>query len=314
MTSLSDFQTITRLKGYHNFVNEETYIVVMNSIAVIKIRRGAVCVILFVLASLVPVQAQLKRDSLNLDSIVLSRKPVKMEIPKRLLSQINIYDMPYSMTASYPNWKRLWINTGALYTAGFVALGVLEMLPDSATNWNTEELRRTPWIQRWGNHVSKGMHWDGDNPIFNYILHPYGGAAYFMSARSQGFNFWQSTLYCFCISTFFWEYGIEAFMEIPSVQDMIITPVAGALIGECFYKVKRRIVADGYTLWGSSILGNVVAFLVDPVNEFVGFFAGNPCRQNLKEKRKRTEIALYPTLNATRNTGTTYGLTLNIVF
>lgn len=252
-------------------------------------------------------------DSLCPDEITVDKIVADIPIPKRLLSQINIYDMPYSKTASYKNWGRLWINTGALYAAGFVALGVLEALPDSATNWNTEELRRTPWIQRWGNHVKRGAHWDGDNPIFNYVLHPYGGAAYFMAARSQGFNFWESALYGFCISTFFWEYGIEAFMEIPSIQDLIITPVAGALIGEWFYKVKRRIVADGYTLWGSSVAGNIVAFLVDPVNEFVGLFAGNPCRQNLKKKRKRAEFSLLPSLNATRN-GVTCGVSLTAVF
>lgn len=248
----------------------------------------------------------------NADSILIARKPINVQIPKRILSQINIYDMPYSKNASYPNWQRLWINTGALYAAGFVALGVLEALPDSATNWNTEELRQTPWIQRWGNHVGKVMHWDGDNPIFNYILHPYGGAAYFMSARSQGFNFWESAIYGFCISTFFWEYGIEAFMEIPSIQDMIITPIAGALIGECFYKVKRKIVSNGYILCGSNLLGNIVAFLVDPVNEFVGLFAGNPCRKKLKEEQHRTRIALLPIIKSSPQHGAIYGITLDL--
>ena len=229
------------------------------------------------------------------------------------LSPINIYDMPYSKTASYPNWRRLWINTGALCGAGIVALGVLECLPDEATNWNREELRKTPFFKRWGNHVAKVAHWDGDSPIFNYILHPYGGAAYYMSARSQGFNFWGSALYGFAISSVFWEYGVEAFMEVPSIQDLIITPVAGALLGECFYKLKRQIVTDGYTLCGSSVLGNVVAFLVDPVNEFVGIFAGNPCRQKLEEKRNKTELTLVP-LVGNSNNGVKCGFSFNIVF
>lgn len=304
----------------------------MNSKAVFVKSREAFCVILFLLLSCATAFARCAGDSVasvqaiqgtmqplklyslshDLDSMVSARRVVDMGVPKRILSQINIYDMPYSKTASYPNYKRLWINTGALYAAGFVALGVLETLPDSATNWNTEEIRSVPWIQRWGNHVKKVAHWDGDNPLFNYVLHPYGGAAYFMAARSVGFNFKQSALYCFCISTFFWEYGIEAFMEIPSIQDLIITPVVGSLIGECFYKWKRSIVADGYTLWGSSVLGNVVAFILDPVNEFVGLFAGNPCRQSLKVKRRTTEIALFPSMSPSRN-GTTYGFSLKIV-
>lgn len=240
-------------------------------------------------------------------------------LPSRIASQINIYDMPYSRDASYRNWNRLWLNTGVLYGAGVVALGVLETLPEDATNWNREELSSVPPLKRWGNHVAKVAHWDGDSPIFNYILHPYGGAAYFMSARSQGFNFWESSLYCFCISTFFWEYGIEAFMEVPSIQDLVITPVVGSILGECFYKWKRSIVANGYTLCSSSILGNAVALLIDPVNEFIGLFAGNPCRQNLKAKHS-TEIALTPIIaptNSSRhgnNSTLTYGFSLNITF
>ena len=64
-------------------------------------------------------------------------------------------------------------------------------------------------------------------------------------------------------------------------KEFDVTPVIGSVIGECFYKVKRHIVSDGYRLAGSRILGNIVVFLVDPVNEVIGLFAGNPCRQRL---------------------------------
>lgn len=193
--------------------------------------------------------------------------------------KISLYALPYSTSLSIPNWKRLWINTGSLFTAGFAALGVLELLPDGATDWNKSRLHETPALTRWWDHVRVGPHWDRDNAIFNYILHPYGGAAYYMSARSQGFNVKQSTVYSFLVSTFFWEYGIEAFMEIPSIQDLIITPVVGSVVGEFFYKGKRKIVENGYTLLGSRFLGGVAAFVLDPVNEFVGLFAGNDARR-----------------------------------
>ena len=247
--------------------------------------------------------------AINPDTITVPIVLVRDSLPSHLVSRINIYDMPYSRTASYRNWKRLWINTAALYSAGIVALVVLENLPEDATNWNRAELSGVAPLKRWCNHVAQVAHWDGDNPIFNYILHPYGGAAYFMSARSLGFDFWESALYGFCISTFFWEYGIEAFMEVPSIQDLVITPVVGALLGECFYKWKRLIVADGYELLGSRALGYVVAFILDPVNEFVGFFAGNPCKQSLNDKH----ITLVPTFTPSHH-HTTYALSLNIVF
>lgn len=195
---------------------------------------------------------------------------------------INIYDMPYSRTANYPNYKRLGINTGVLFGAGVVTLGVLYLLPENATAWNKEEAMKTPLFERWWKNVKKGPVVDKDNFIFNYVLHPYGGAAYFMSARSQGFNMWYSALYCAGISTFFWEYGIEAFMEIPSIQDLIITPIVGSVFGEAFYILKRHIVSNDHRLWGSRILGNIVVYLIDPVNEVIGIFAGNPTRKKSK--------------------------------
>lgn len=186
-----------------------------------------------------------------------------------------IYDMPYSISANYPNYRRLAANTALLIGGGVTTLVILDLLPENSTNWNKKEETEVPMFERYYDHVKGGPHWDGDNPIFNYILHPYAGAAYYMSARSQGFNLWYSFLYSFAVSTFFWEYGVEAFMEIPSWQDLFITPIGGVLVGELFYKAKRYIVEHDYKLLGNKPLGYVAAFLCDPVNEFLGYFRGN---------------------------------------
>jgi hypothetical protein len=229
---------------------------------------------------------------------------------KLVPSKVNIYDMPYSITANYPNYKRLALNTGVLYGAGFLTLGVLCLLPEDATAWNKKEMQNTPPFKRWWRNVKKGPVVDKDNFIFNYVLHPYGGAAYYMGARSQGFNLFYSFLYGAGVSTLFWEYGIEAFMEIPSIQDLILTPFAGALIGEGFYILKRHIVANNYKLFGSPVLGNIVAFLIDPVNEVIGLFAGNPCRNNVKTKK--ATLAGAPWFDV--HNGSTFGLTLSLTF
>lgn len=191
----------------------------------------------------------------------------------------SIYQLPYSRNLNVPDWHRLWTNT-AIFAAAFGGtLAVLECLPEGATNWNRASIQSVPPFRRWyENVIKKGPEWDGDNPIFNYVLHPYAGAVYFMSARSAGFSFWRSFLYSAIISNVGWEYGIEGFMERPSIQDLIITPCVGSVIGEAFYKLKRRIVDDNYHLCGSSVLGNVVAFLIDPVNEVVGFFGHSTSR------------------------------------
>lgn len=199
----------------------------------------------------------------------------------------NPYAQPYKFATSIesPDWRRLWVNTGVLTGAFVGTLLVLECLPEDATSWNRASLQDIPLFQRWYDHVLKqGPEWDHDNPVFNYVLHPYAGAAYFMAARSCGFNFYRSLLYCACISTIGWEFGIEAFMERPSYQDLFITPLVGSAIGEGFYRIKRHIADNGYELAGSRLLGGIVAFLVDPVNEAVGCFMGNPARQYGKYK------------------------------
>lgn len=201
----------------------------------------------------------------------------------------SIYSLPYSFTGRAHDWHRLWINTAVLSGAFVGTLLVLECLPEDATSWNRAEIRNVPLFKRWYNHVLvKGPEWDHDKFVFNYVLHPYAGAVYFMSARSCGFNFWQSMLYSAIISDVGWEFGIEAFVERPSYQDMVITPVVGSLIGEGFYRLKRHIVKRDYRLFGSPVVGNIVAFLIDPVNEVVGLFDHNPARaaaREMKEKR-----------------------------
>lgn len=212
-------------------------------------------------------------------------------------TKVSIYDLPYSVTGRSYDWPRLWINTGVLVGAFVGTLVVLECLPEDATSWNRAELKYMSLGRRWHKHViKKGPEWDHDKFIFNYVLHPYAGAAYFMASRSCGFNMWQSFLYCSLISNVGWEYGIEAFMERPSIQDLIITPVVGSAIGEGFYRVKRHLVANDYILFGSRVLGNIVAFFIDPVNEVVGLFAGNPARSVSKRMASERRMSLIPTI------------------
>lgn len=258
-------------------------------------------------------------------SLYLPTKPQAPKVDHELIERIGVtdnrrrrnvslYDLPYSCTANFPDYKRLAINSVVLCGAGFAALGVLQALPEDATAWNKERITSIPFWERWSTHVRKGPVWDNDNFVFNYILHPYGGAAYYMSARSSGCNILYSALYSAAVSTIFWEYGIEAFMEIPSIQDLFITPFAGAIIGESFYVLKRHIVSHGYTLFGSQVLGNIMAFLIDPVNEVIGIFAGNPCRKGAKlNDNKGKQLSCFPNI-ATSACGTTVGLSMSITF
>lgn len=203
--------------------------------------------------------------------------PVQVKVPD--YQGLPLYLRPYSLTTNQPNWGRYWANVGLLAGAMVGTLVVLECLPEDATSWNRAEIQSVPPFKRWYRNIFvRNPEIDHDGWVFNYLLHPYAGAVYFMAGRSAGLNFWRSMLTSAFISTVFWEFGIEAFTERPSYQDLIITPIVGSIIGELFYRLKRDIVANDYCLFGSPVIGNIVAFLIDPVNELLDYFRGNPYR------------------------------------
>lgn len=229
-------------------------------------------------------------------------------VPERYNTIYAFPEQNTNLSFSHPDWHRLWVNTAVLSGAFVTTLFTLELLPENATNWNRAEYYHVPLFKRWKKYViTKGPEWDHDNTMFNFLLHPYSGAAYFMGARSCGFSFWGSLLYSTCISTIEWEFGIEAFMERPSYQDIFITPLVGSVMGEGFFRIKRYLVANNYRLFGSPVLGNIVAFLVDPVNEVIGLVGGNPARKYAKARQ--LEVTTSPVISPGH-----YGLTLNVKF
>lgn len=110
-----------------------------------------------------------------------------------------------------------------------------------------------------------------DDHFLNYVMHPYFGGVYYTAARHSGFNEFESFLYSATLSTFFWEYGVEAFAEVPSWQDLFITPFFGAIVGEMMFEAEQDIVSTGGEVWGSQTMGDVTLFLLNPVGHIHGW-------------------------------------------
>lgn len=102
-------------------------------------------------------------------------------------------------------------------------------------------------------------------------MHPYFGGVYYTAARHAGFNEFESFLYSATMSTFFWEYGVEAFAEVPSWQDIFITPFFGAVIGELMFEAEQNIVANGGEVMGSDTMGGVTLFFLNPIGHIHGW-------------------------------------------
>jgi len=141
--------------------------------------------------------------------------------------------------------------------------GILYMLPESVSKWDRSKMKNLG--KSWQENVNEGPVVDKDDFAINYIGHPYSGAAYYQIARHAGVGPLGSFGYSLIMSSFFWEYGIEAFAETPSIQDLWITPLLGSILGEVFFRTEKRIRANGGTVAGSKKLGSVSMVLMNPM-------------------------------------------------
>jgi hypothetical protein len=179
----------------------------------------------------------------------------------------DVYEHPYKIalfnTANGEDGERLWSQTKSVAWYGVGVAGFLAVLPSSVTNWESSD---EGLAEKWWDNVREGPVWDRDVWYINYIGHPYFGGVYYQSARKSGYRQWDAFIYSALMSTFYWEYGIEAFAEVPALQDLVVTPVLGWVYGEWAFNQEKDIVQGGGTVWGSEALGSTALFFLDPVD------------------------------------------------
>lgn len=119
-------------------------------------------------------------------------------------------------------------------------------------------------------NISKGFVWDTDKMNTNFFGHPYTGNLYFNSARSNGFNYWQSALFALGGSAM-WEVLLEN--EYPSANDITATPIGGAAIGEVAHRLTDAMTDD--RLSGSARAEReAFMFLLNPMRGFTRLLTG----------------------------------------
>jgi len=137
-----------------------------------------------------------------------------------------------------PDWDGVWRDTGSLFGAQFVAAGLTLLAPESFSGWSAEEKRNS--FKKYGNNFVHPVI-DKDKFYVNYVLHPYWGATYYTRARERGFDQGSSFVYSTLMSALY-EFGSECFYEKPSIQDLIVTPVAGSLLGAYIFEPWRESI------------------------------------------------------------------------
>jgi len=156
----------------------------------------------------------------------------------------------------YKDWEGLKKDTFYFLSYQFIAIGLLYIAPTSVSNW-TKEDKKNADFGKWWDNVSDPQ-WDSDVWWINYILHPYWGSSYYVRAQMRGYNPTESFWYSF-VSSAMYEYGAEAIFEEPSIQDLIVTPGLGAVLGSVFMDIRygieeKRLERGKLTGWDKFVL------------------------------------------------------------
>ena len=127
----------------------------------------------------------------------------------------------------------------------FGLLGVTALLPKSFTGWSANFVGEGAghFAEAW----TKPPVWDTDHWFHNYVGHPYGGSFYYNSVRSRGATPLQSMAFAAVLSAQ-WEYIFEAVAERPSIQDLVVTPIAGWAMGELTHRMSNQMRKGRVTL------------------------------------------------------------------
>ena len=146
-----------------------------------------------------------------------------------------------------PDWDGVWRDTGILFVSQAVAAGVIYVMPESFSSWSSEDKKNS--FKKYKENVVSPII-DKDDFYINYVLHPYWGATYYTRARERGLDKASSFVYSALISAMY-EFGVECFFERPSIQDLLVTPIGGSLLGAFVFEpwrdsIKRKMDLEWY--------------------------------------------------------------------
>ncbi len=127
-----------------------------------------------------------------------------------------------------------------------------------------------------------GFEWDDDFLGTNMFAHPYNGSIFYNAGRSNGYNFWQSTLFGIGGSAM-WEMFMEC--EYPSTNDIIATPIGGAAIGEVLYR-SADLILDDRSYGGERFGRELAAFIVSPMRGFTRIITGRASEHRATSGRR----------------------------
>jgi hypothetical protein len=174
---------------------------------------------------------------------------------------VNFYGSKAAIKDSLQRFRKFkqksWRAAKIIFGGELAVMAFFASMPEDFSNWNKHFYNHAS--TNWKKAFTMPPKWDDDPIMVNYVQHPLGGAIYYNGIRSQGGTKLQSFLFSLAESTFF-EYFIESVAERPSTQDLIVTPLAGSLIGELEHRITLSMKKNGY-----NTVEKVFIFLINPM-------------------------------------------------
>ena len=198
-----------------------------------------------------PKHYSLRFDSLSFSSLTY-KKDLSFSVYSNQYLQRKLDSAKLEVKTSYQHllrnqyssfWKKA--GRGELLIGGIEVIGMvtLMLMPKEVTKWEPG------WIKSAEKNLIRAFStppvWDKDDWALNYIGHPIAGSYYYNAVRSQNATPWQSFLFA-TVQSCIWEYVIEGVAERPSIQDLIVTPIFGALLGEPIHLATMSMRKNGF--------------------------------------------------------------------
>ncbi|MBN8216117.1 MAG: DUF3943 domain-containing protein [Spirochaetes bacterium] len=134
---------------------------------------------------------------------------------------------------------------------------------------------------RYVRNITRPPRWDHDYWVLDYIAHPLVGSETFLLCRNEGFPFFTSLLFS-AASSALWEFGFEAVAERPSVQDLILTPLIGSLIGEFRFQSGRSLRRSESL---PPLARTILCALIDPIDLLMAPWRAARARSEMRGPR-----------------------------
>lgn len=210
-----------------------------------------------------------------------------------MIAQINNYEnLPSGLSSRSNNSISLYMinegNTEKNYWLPAIEIIGLNLGVGAFNTYITnEEFAKISW-KTIGDNFKTGFVWDEDPFLTNQFMHPFHGAAYFNSARSNGLGFWESAPYAL-FGSFMWEFFMEN--EPPSYNDIVNTPVTGIILGEISYRVSNLII-DESTTGAERVVRELSSTIINPMQGFNRLIRGDMWKLGKSNTKNNFDIDL----------------------